>query len=58
MAVCADALCYILSEKARQDAQHLGEQVVESRMHLPRSHDGGDGVGNDMQDLRAEQVRG
>jgi hypothetical protein len=34
MAVCADALCYILSEKARQDAQHLDEQVVES--HLDR----------------------
>jgi hypothetical protein len=30
MAVCAYALCYVLSEKAGQDEQDLADQVVES----------------------------
>jgi hypothetical protein len=31
MGVCADALYYLPSDKARQDEQHLGDQVVECR---------------------------
>jgi hypothetical protein len=34
MGVCAYALCYVPSEKARQDEQHLGDQVVESHRDL------------------------
>jgi hypothetical protein len=29
MGVCAYALCHVPSEKAGQDEQHLGDQVVE-----------------------------
>jgi hypothetical protein len=32
MGVCADALCYLPFDKARQDEQHLGDQVVECRL--------------------------
>jgi hypothetical protein len=55
MGVCAYALCYVLSEKARQDEQHLGDQVVERRLDrdLPLEP-GGLAL---LQDLTAEATR-